>query len=452
MMGKKKLYNKNLLGLLINNSSYLFIDIFLSRSLTFILYILIARYFGNTLFGIYTYITSLLFLFAPIVNLGINSIVQKDLSSKIDDENTIVTTSIFLKTIASFILFIIVFIIILFSGFSEPKYNYFLIIAISTFLFVGPTTVIPSWQNYNLMIKDKVKVSIASLVFEKFLQISAIIFFKSFIFIFISMIVGVLIKTIYSIYFYTIKFDGIISFKFLNHKYALNLIKKSTPLLLSAFLIYVYSRIDQIMIANMLGYEDLSFYSSSAIIFQSIFTMSGIITASLYPILLRETKNKKNDLEYSTFVQFYFDIYTILGFFIAISVFFLSPFILNLFGNEYVEFNHILKLFSITLFFVFCLDGQNKLLVANSFFKNLFYINLLSVLMNIVLNFILIKYYGIFGAAIGTSLSMVFSILIFPFFSRNVRFSIKYVFNSYFFLFRLSKTINYIKNYSIKNI
>jgi O-antigen/teichoic acid export membrane protein len=206
------------------------------------------------------------------------------------------------------------------------------------------------------------------------------------------------------------------------------------------------------MIAHMLGYKDLGFFSPSAIIFQSTFTISGILTTSLYPLLLREIRKANKSKEHDLFIQSYFDIYSMSGFILAILLYFFSPFILSLFGSEYLNYSHILKLFSITLFFVFCLDGYNKLLISKSLYKNLFYINLLSVLMNIFLNYILIQSYGIFGAAVGTALSMTFSILVFPLFFKNVRYSVKYIFNSYFFILRFFKVILFIKNYRITSI
>lgn len=449
---KNKFNSKNILNLTVSNSLYLFVELFLSRILTFILYISISQFFGTTLFGIYTYIASVIFLISPIINLGMNSIIQQELSLAKKNDNTIVTTTIFLKTIASVVVFFTVVIIIIFFGFEKVDHNIYFLIALTSLLFIGPITIIPSWQSYNLQIKDKVKVNITSILVEKCLQILAIIFFKSFIFIFISMIIGTFVKAFYFLYFYIIKSEGRINYKYIDYFYAINLVKKSLPLLFTAFLIYIYSRVDQIMIAHILGYRDLGFYSSSAILFQSVFTISGIITTSLYPLLLREIRKKNDDDEYRSFLQCYFDIYTIFGFIFFIILFIFSPLILSLFGSEFSEYSHILQLFSFTLFFVFCLDGFNKLLISKSKYKILFYINLFSVLMNIILNFVFIKFYGIFGAAIGTSLSMIFSILVFPIFSKHSRHFVIYVLKSYFFIFRIFKTINLIKNYKIKSL
>jgi len=446
-----KIVEKNLLRLTSKNSFFLLIDYSLSRILTFILFITISRFFSVELFGFYTYLTSLIFLFSPLINLGMNSVLQQELSLGNDDKNIIINTVILLKTLAFISLYICIFFLILFFGYKNKDYNIFFLIAFSSLLFVGPITVIPTWQNYNLKIKDKAVVNMTGLIIEKLLQFTGIILFHSYIFIFISMIFGSLIKAFYSIYFFTIKSDGIISLNCFNFDYSKKILKKGLPLLLTAFLIYVYSRIDQIMIAHMLGYKSTGLYASSAILFQSFFTFSGILTASLYPILLREKKqdNKKN---YQIFLQSYFDIYSFFGMLIFIFLFFSSSLILSLFGPVYLSSLAILKLFSISLFLIFCLDGLNKVLITHSLYRILLYINLLSVIFNIVLNFFLIKSYGIFGAAIGTSLSMIFSILLFPLFFKKSSFCVPYIFNSYFFIFRMTKTIKFIKNYKIINL
>ena len=200
------------------------------------------------------------------------------------------------------------------------------------------------------------------------------------------------------------------------------------------------------MIGNILGYHAVGIYSPSAIIFQSILALSGIITATMYPLLLRK-KKEGNQKNYSKFSQTYFDFYALFGFVFFVILFFSSSMIIKLlFGNDFINSIIILQIFSVTLIFTFYLDGLTKWLITESLYKILFFLNFCGCILNIVLNYYFIHLYGIVGAALATSISMIITVLILPlFFQRSMKSTI-HMLLSFLFILRLNNIINLFKD------
>jgi O-antigen/teichoic acid export membrane protein len=82
--------------------------------------------------------------------------------------------------------------------------------------------------------------------------------------------------------------------------------------------------------------------------------------------------------------------------------------ILNLFGAEFIEGEIVLIVFSIGLLFNAMIGSVALILNMTSYQKELRTITLISAALNLVLNYILIKKYGINGAAYASIIAAVF--------------------------------------------
>jgi len=121
-------------------------------------------------------------------------------------------------------------------------------------------------------------------------------------------------------------------------------------------------------------------------------------------------------------IQKFYDFMVGIALLIAVPMTFLSDWIIDiLFGNQYNEAGSVLMINIWAGIFVFLTVASGKYLTVENMTKKIFYRNLLGVIINISLNFILIPYYGIQGAAVATLASWMFSGYIYDLFDKDVR-------------------------------
>ena len=95
------------------NTSYLIISNFLSGLIMLIITAFIARSLGAEMFGNFSYVISFVFFFVILSNLGIDTILTRELSKPGQDWSKLINTTFILKTVFSTVS--IAFVIILAS-------------------------------------------------------------------------------------------------------------------------------------------------------------------------------------------------------------------------------------------------------------------------------------------------------------------------------------------------
>jgi PST family polysaccharide transporter len=192
---------------------------------------------------------------------------------------------------------------------------------------------------------------------------------------------------------------------------AKTLLKESWPLALSGIAITIYMKIDQIMLGQMVGDEAVGIYSAATRISEIWYFIPLVIVSSVYPSII-ESK-KQSEIFYYARLQKLFNIMFILSISVALPMTFLSSnILLILFGEPYISGGRILAIHIWTSVFVFFGVVNGKWFLTENLQKLVFLRALSGAILNIILNFILIPFYGGLGAAIATLLSAIFVNLI----------------------------------------
>ncbi|WP_343854500.1 oligosaccharide flippase family protein [Algoriphagus jejuensis] len=202
---------------------------------------------------------------------------------------------------------------------------------------------------------------------------------------------------------------------FISRKYARKLIYFSFPLIFSSVSVYLSLYIDRIIINQYLGLSELAIFGVS----YRFASLVGLITlgfsSALTPLIYNSPYafNTKNTLA----KLFYF---FLLGSFLFL--FFITLFatdILLIFTTvEYVSAKYIMPVVTASVIFsslyIFfpglTLEGRTKILAV---------INTVAAALNLILCLILVKKYGVFGVAISTLITAIFSFMINVFYSNK---------------------------------
>ncbi len=182
-------------------------------------------------------------------------------------------------------------------------------------------------------------------------------------------------------------------------------IKYGFPLFINGILYQILHSIDRIMIAAMLGLEQLGFYSI-ALMTESYGTgIAKNFIIVIQPHFLEDFG--ANGMEKSSRHVIFYSQVTAYFMAILLSLFFIcAPIFIQYALPAFIPGIGALKIFLLSIFFLTIAPYSSNFLVALEKQAKLIPITVLSILLNVALNYILIKKgYGINGAAFATAIS-----------------------------------------------
>lgn len=384
-----------------------------------------ARYLGPSNYGTFSYGASYVSFFTIIAALGLEGIVVKEMVANRKEEATVLGSSILMRLVAGLLSMFAVYIIV---RAVNPNDQILLTVTFlqSIALLFNAFNIIDTW--YQSYLKSKVSTIIRCISY------TVVSGYKVFL-----LITGKSVEW----FAFSTSFDSIliaIMFLIAYKKHGGQRLKadftqikqlfiKSYHLVISYMMAVVYSQMDRIMIGRMIDQTHVGYYAAAATICNMWLFIPQAITNSARPIIM-ELKGKNEDLYITRIKQLNAAIFWIgVVFSVAISV--MSTFIINiLYGNNYIDAKGPLMLIIwSTVFSSLSYSRATWMICENkqNYAKN---IMLWGVLINLTLNFILIPIVGINGAAIATLTTEIVTCLIAPYFYKDIRVFVRYVYEA----------------------
>jgi len=180
---------------------------------------------------------------------------------------------------------------------------------------------------------------------------------------------------------------------------------------------FVYMKIDQIMISKLMDDTAAGLFAASTKLYEIPLFIVFAIASSVFPSLVN-VYTSDQELFYKRYEQITFTT-TLMGYALVIGTWLFGDFFIHLFfGQAFSGSYDILKIQMIAMFFMFngCLRSSYLTISSNQ--KIIMYTALISVCINIILNYLLIKSMGVTGAALSIVVTNFFSL-----FFLNVLFS-----------------------------
>ena len=213
----------------------------------------------------------------------------------------------------------------------------------------------------------------------------------------------IILSAIFLIIVYHLNHKAIHAWK-INLQICKRLFRDGFPLLLSSVMIMLYMRIDQIMIGNMLGEEQVGIYSAAVKIAEIWYFIPMVIVSSIFPSILKA--KSINQQLYLQRLQNLYSLLTWLSIGIAITFSLLAnSIVLNLYGLPYLEASSILIIIIWSGVATSLGVASSQYLTIENLNNISFYRTLLGTISNVALNLLLIPSYGIKGAAFATLIS-----------------------------------------------
>ncbi|MGK0254958.1 MAG: PST family polysaccharide transporter [Mariniflexile sp.] len=184
------------------------------------------------------------------------------------------------------------------------------------------------------------------------------------------------------------------------------------PLMISAFFIMAFMRLDQLMLKYFDMPADLASFAIAARLNEGLLILPSVLIGMYFPkIVVLFNGNHKAGYEFLKLLKLRFVGVTMLAIIIII---FLSDYLITfMYGSAYILSSSVFKIQSMTLFFTFYGMLASKLCTIFNKRRYIVYANLLGLFLNFCLNLIFIKQWGAIGAAVATVLTQFFTSYLF---------------------------------------
>lgn len=192
----------------------------------------------------------------------------------------------------------------------------------------------------------------------------------------------------------------------------------STPLILSTLMVYAMLYTDRIMIKTLLDNNQLGLYALASRVASIVTLMTVGVQSALTPLIYNNYKSKDSKV----YLAKIFNWYSGLGlFFIAILSLFSWKIVELLAPTAYVGSGALIPWVALSVLLTGLINFTPGIFIEKKT-KVIFYINILSFLINMILGYIFIKKYGALGAVMATSVSALVYFLMYYFIGQKYYF------------------------------
>lgn len=387
--------------------------------LTLVVTMITARYLGPANYGLISYAASIVAFVAPIMKLGLDSILVHEIVNNDKLEGKILGTSMLMCCLSAVmcILGIFLFVSIINAG---EKETIIVCIIYSILLIFQALEMIQYWFQAKLLAKYSSIAMLISYILVTGFQILLLITNKSIYWFAISNSLDYLIISIILYTIYKNKSNQKLSF---SSALCRKMIKKSKYYILANLMVTIYAQTDKIMLKLMIDNASVGYYSAAVTSAGMASFIFAAIIDSARPIIF-EAKKNEDLIKYEKNIISLYSVVIYFSIFICLMVTIFSPLIVNImYGQEYVNSIPILRLIVWYTTFSYLGSARTIWIMAESKHNYLMFINTTGVILNILLNYILIQIYGIIGAAIATVLTEVFVNYIITFFINPIKYN-----------------------------
>ncbi len=400
---------------ILKNSLWLIGSEIIAKLVLFGVVILLARHLGAEGYGKLQFALSFAGIFGMFMDLGMNSLAVRELSRMRERFAVFTPNVIFLKLVLFVASIAIMYGILIAIG-KPPQIIVLSLMACFYYLFQS----LIEFLRYVYQAFEKMYLQAYSRLFYCLLLGAgvALLVFKNVgvIAIMAGYVFAIALTFVFSFLLFSRKI-GTFPFK-IDVAFIKQLLKVVFPFTLIAVIAIINLRIDTIMLSLMLDDKAVGIYSVAVSLLTAVMFVPGYFSVSLAPSMNRFFKTDVRKL--LVMFKSVFWVMLLLGVAGGLALFFVSkPVLTVFFGAEYAPSVPVLQILSASFFLSFVLLIAGSVCVAID--KQKFYAAVIavSVFINIVLNYLLIKSIGISGAAVGTVIAQLFQVVVIFFFLKR---------------------------------
>ena len=386
---------------IIQSSFFLLADRGFRLVISFVLGVLIARFYGPEEFGQLNYVLATASVFGSLSSLGLDDIVPRDMAALNQQglsRDDIEKTAFILRLIGGTAAYVLVLGLMLFESGASRLFLIACLLALYLPIQAGDV------YEYRLRVEDefsKIALSRSLAAFlANMLKALVLIFTLPIAYIAMAMTSEFLMTTTF--FKLCLKKGGFIPGVF-NFGYAKQLLAHSWKIIFAGLLITFQARVEYFLIEKFLGWQEVGQYSAALKIFEIIDVVCVILVTVLMP-KLASMINSENDMAYRRRTYLIgFSIYCLL---IPAMVFLIIIFP-YLYGVQYAEAAAILPWLFLRPLFGMLGSVRNMFIVLEGNYWYPVFSALCSLVVSVLAGYSLIPAYGLYGAVASSMLGLL---------------------------------------------
>ncbi len=398
---------------------------------------LIAKEYGPDTFGLLSTGLTSLVIITVMGNAGLQRIIVREVSQSNERSEIVKIYSTAFYTRLVFCLMTILVAVVLFLIF---KFNGIILVILCSVMFV-PFNVYESYSqahgNFKTISITKAIVNVAfSLMKITFINGGAA--YKSvFCLVFLEFL---FIAIIYTGYIVNGNFGrALISYRNFDVALCKKMLSEGKFEVLAGVGGILFMKIDVLMIAAISGMEEAGIYSAATKVSEVWYFIPLALISATY-VKLSNSRSKSYQ-EYMNLLQILMTYCTVASLIVAIFLVFMSESIIGfIFGGDYARSAIILTIHGFCAIFVFMGSVSGTYLVLEKKLRKNFNRNIFGLIVNAVLNFILIPFYGAEGAVVSTLISIISAFFIYDLIDKELHHLAKMKLRSFLFFKYLDKS------------
>jgi O-antigen/teichoic acid export membrane protein len=386
---------------------------------------IIARYLGKEGFGDYSLILSFLYVFNILADLGLYSLMTREISRPEADEKKIASNIFTLRIVALFIFLALAVAMVWVFPYTE-RVKLGVVIASFGYLFLSASQVLMGIFQKHLRIDRAGLADIIGRIIQLGLVIIFIHFKLGLFWLLVSLNISCIANFILNWIFAKkcVRFGLAFDFPFWK-----KIIKEAIPIAASIVLTLVYFKFDTIFLSlkfinrsSLNQMADVGVYNIAYKILEGLIFFPSMFVGLIMPILSRLAVSDKE--QFKKVFQKTFDVLIIFIVPIVIGLLVLSlPVVVLIGGKDFVDSASVLKILSIAVGLIFFGNLFGVSIIALNKQKIGAYIYLSGMVFSIVTNLIFIPKYSYFGAAWTTvATELLVTTLMFWLIYKNIKY------------------------------
>lgn len=420
----------------LTNASWILIGRVVQLGLGFVMAMMITRYLGPTEFGRNTYVYSYIQLFLPVCALGMNDILVKTLLDNKTESDQIMGTVIVLRLLVSFVCMAcsVALVSILNDG---VLYRQIAMLQCLTLAFYSFDSLIYFFQA-NLLSK-KVGISLALAYSISAVYKTLCIIFKKGIlwFAFVNSMDYIALAAVLLFTYYKNGYKLVFSSAWVKP-----LLKRSSYYIIAGILVVIYGKVTDIfLLGKLVDDTNVGYYGSAITLCNAWpFVLTAIIDAA-NPMII-DLYDKDRELFRRRVKQLYCAVFYV-AIAAALAILVVGDLVVYIvYGKDYMPAAIPLKIYSFSTAFAYLGVARVAWMQCENKTRYETLIALFGAVVNVSLNYILIKQFGIKGAAIAAVLTQFLTNFVFLLLMKETRENAKLIWEAILFRGVLNKKEN----------
>ena len=398
------------------NASWIIVCRVVQSVLALLVTMVSARYLGPANYGLVNYAASVVNFLKPVMQLGLNAILVKELIDRPEEEGVTLGTALGMNLVSALVSILCA---VSFVSIANPGEKETLVVCglYSISLVFLALEMIQYWFQAHLLSKYASLTILLAYIVVSVYKLWLLLAGKSVYWFSVSnsldyMLIAVALMVIYQ------KLGGQpLSFSWIRGR---EMLRKSGHYILSGLMVMVFAHTDKIMLKMMSGDAVTGYYSAAI----NCTTMSNFVFVAIIdsarPTILKSIQKAQSEFERNYTLLYSIILYLALLQSVVITA--LAGWMIPLFyGSGYAVSVRILRLAVWYTTFSYIGAVRDVWILANNQQHLLWKVNLCGALLNVMLNALLIPHYGAMGAAAASLVTQFFTNVVMGFIVKPLR-------------------------------